>query len=215
MQLSTLLTQFGLYKKDISDVSDDLFIQWINNIADYLYGKLADLTPESFMVDYNFTVSSSVQTLSLPVDFEGMIGKETGIFYLDSAGVVTNRTLPYSGVGRTTPGYYRVRSTLYFTPNPWGGSQSFVLRYSPSRTRFTATTDYFTLDTLVGGIEIVGDRFTEYLIKAIDVQYDQWDEDPGAEGLADIRYVRALDELLEKIKPTPAVYSISDPSNSY
>lgn len=215
-QLSTYLDQFELYKKDISDVSNDLFLQWMNNIADYLYGQLSDFQPENYITEYNFTISAGNNpSLTLPADFENIVGQGTGIFFYDSAGLITNRTLPLSGPGRTTYGYYRYKSTLRFTPNPWGGQQNFLLRYVPTRTRFTNTTDYFTLNAQTGGIEIIPQRFQEYIIKALDVQYDQWDEDPGAEGLADIRYVRVLDELLDKIRQTPAVYSFNDPSNAY
>ena len=85
----------------------------------------------------------------------------------------------------------------------------------PEFTQFTAESDYFTLDALTGGAELVPDSKLRYLVDALDVLYTIWDEEPGAEGFADARFVRSLDQLLSHVKKEPSAYGLYDFTTYY
>ena len=75
--------------------------------------------------------------------------------------------------------------------------------------------DYFTHDGSVTGELLVPDNKRQYLVDALDVQYTIWDEDPGAESLADVRFVRAMDQLLSHVKKEPNAYGLFDFTLNY
>lgn len=213
--LDTIRDQFAEYKKDISDVSSTLFVNWMNDIANYIYREMQKADPEVYITELSFTQTTNSR--SLPADFRSLVPENTGIFYVDNNGDITDRRLPITHPGSQDIGYYLFGDTIRFTPVEWGQSMPFTLRYIPKRTQFTDQSDYFTLDTETDGTEIIKntDEYMDYLLKALDVMYDQWDEDVNHEGLADIRYTRALDDLLENIRPLPKAYYLDDYSTMY
>jgi hypothetical protein len=215
LQLSTIRTQFGEYKKDISDVSADLFLNWMNDLANYIYREILKAEPEKFMTELSFNQTTNSKVL--PAGFKNLISENSGFFYNDSNGFITDRRLPITHPGSQDIGFYLSGNSAIFTPPSWGISQSFTLRYLPKRTQFITATDYFTVDLLSTGTEIITDaeEYMDYLIKALDVLYTQWDEDVNQEGLSDIRYTRVLDELLENIRPLPKAYYLDDFSTIY
>lgn len=215
IQLSTIRDQFAEYKKDISDVSDSLFLNWMNDIANYIYREMQKADPEVYISEVVF--NQTTNSRSLPADFRSLVPENTGIFYNDSDGNITNRRLPITQPGDQNIGYYIYQTEFRFTPPDWGQSIPFTLRYIPKRSQFAASSDYFTLDLASDGTEIIPntEEYMDYLIRALDVQYDQWDEDINQEGIADIRYTRVLDDLLENIRPLPKAYYIDDFSTMY
>lgn len=117
-----------------------------------------------------------------------------------------------TGFGSTKEGFYFNRSNIIFTN---AKEKSFVFRYIPEPIVLSATSEYFTLDGTSTGVVLIEDRHEEYLIKALDVMYEQWDENTGAESISDFRMVRALGEVLNGYKRTPQVYQMDNPSNDY
>ena len=47
---------------------------------------------------------------------------------------------------------------------------------------------------------VIPDQFKWYAVDALDCQYDIWDEDVGAEGLADQRFTRKLQEMAQFLR---------------
>lgn len=117
-----------------------------------------------------------------------------------------------TGFGSTDEGFYLNRSNLVFTG---ASTKSFVGRYLPKPIVLSATTEYFTLDGTASGVVIIEDRHEEYLIKACDVLYEQWDDNNGAESVSDFRMVRALGDVLETYKRTANVAKMDNPINNY
>ena len=94
-------------------------------------------------------------------------------------------------------------------------NQPVKLRFIPKITACVALTGYFTLDTLISGKEIIPSDNLDFAIKALDVYYDQWDEDVGMEGIADQRFVRLLDDFSRNVPVTPTVYALDDPTLNF
>ena len=214
--LSTVQTQFGLYKKDISDVGTDDLLQWLNFIGEQVYDAVKGTDPERYVDTSNtYTLTSSPQTEALPSDFGDIASWDMGFFEINvSASKDTDRRLTRTGPGADIPGYYITGNTnVIFTGID--DSSQYRLRYLPTRTDATLLTEYFTLDGTLTGAPLIPDGKLQYLIKALDVLYTQWDEMPGDEILADQRFARQLDQLILNVRREPDAYGLPDYSVSY
>lgn len=120
--------------------------------------------------------------------------------------------LSETGFGSTKEGYYFNRGNLHFTN---AKEKSFVFRYLPEPVVLSTIDDYFTLDGTSTGIVLIEDRHQEFLIKALDVYYEQREENVGAESVADFRLVRALGEVLNGFKRTPQVSVMDNQADNY
>lgn len=198
---------FKLYKKDISDVSTDLFVQWCNFIMAFIYLKLCSTSPDKLRKTYNFTISSGTTAYNLPADFKQMGPWENGLYTVNTDGTIGTQ-VAYNGYGAKSFGYY-LTSTQIIINQPPNTSQAVVLRYTPDTPIFTSLADYWTTDKTIAGDPILGDDDLEYLLRAIDVQYCSWDEDLPMEGFADQRFVRILSEMLGRQRNTPNVYPLN------
>jgi len=121
--------------------------------------------------------------------------------------------LPRTNRGSQVTGYFITGTTVRFTGLE--SPESFLLRYTPTTTDFTALTDFFTQDSLTGGKIIIDSEYLQYLVADLNVLYTQWDEDPNAESLADFRFVRLLDELGSTISKDSTTAGIQDFTRFY
>lgn len=196
LTLQIIYDAFGEEKKDISDVGDDLFIGWMNEIADFLFDLKRDIDPEQFILGQNYTVTSSPQSSALPDDFLGMQEFGTGVFLIDANGNNTNRELMQTGFGSSEQGYYLDGDdNIVFTGMTSG---SYKLRYIPEFVGFSAMGDYFSFDGTITGKRFLPDSKLKYIKRALDVCYSLWDEDVSAEMSADQRFIRELTRAVEK-----------------
>lgn len=214
LQLSTIKTAFGNYKRDISDVSNDLFVQWCNYILGFVYDKLVDVTPDKFMSTTTISVANGTAAYDLPVDFRDMKRIGTGLYSVGTNGQPVDSPLAMTGYASGATGYYLLDDQIVLTPQPQS-SYSLILRYTPLEPNFTSINDYFTLDKLSTGLPLVRTSDLEYLVRAIDVQYTMWDADPSMESIADFRFVRILSEMLSRQRSTPNSYNLTDYSFAY
>jgi len=198
MTIAELQTKYALMKRDITDVTDDTFILWCDNLNQYVYNFLLGVDPERFVSTRNYTVTDSPQTESLPSDFKNIQPKGCGFFYIDDEDEETTSTLNRTGYGRRDRGYYITGTNVVFTGIE--SSEKYTLRYIPVLTTLSATSDSLVLD----------EEYAEYLIRAVDVLYSIWDEEVGMESFADARYVRALDALAAAIRKEPSAYDLPD-----
>lgn len=113
--------------------------------------------------------------------------------------------------GDTEEGYYFEGNEVTFTEK----EATYLLKYIPEPHQLTAPTEYFTVDGTVSGIELIKDRHEKFLLRAIDVFYEDWDENAGAESIADFKMVRALGEVLDSYSRTPEVSQMVNPANYY
>lgn len=213
LKLSELRTSLQNLNDDISDVGSSVFVEWVNFLTDYLWAKLQNIDPEQFIESQSFSVSSSPSSQSLPASFRHMRVLNTGIFEKDGNGNPTERRLPMTNYGSSLRGYWIKGNTVNFTSI--NSSESFEMRYLPKRTRFTSASDYFTVNGLIGGAEIVPEDSIETIIKGLDTLHKQWDNDPGMESVADQRFIRTMAPLFENFRTGPAVYSPSQSTNAF
>lgn len=190
-------------KRDISDVSNNLFIQWCDNVDQYVYRFLIGSDPERLITTQSYTVSDSPETETLPSDFKDIQGWGCGIYKMDDNSEPTTDRLSRTGYGSTQRGYYITGTSLIFTGIE--SSETYTMRYVPIQ----ATHDDLSDDLLLP------EEYTDYYIKAVDVLYNIWDEEVGMESFADARYVRTLDELALTIRKEPPVYGLSNFSATF
>jgi len=214
IQVSTAYTAFDEHKRDVTDVPLGTFYRWCDFVNKHAYRKLKGVDPERYINGATtFTVTTNPQTSALPATFRDIREKECGFFYIDSEGLDTETRLTKVSFGSRSKGYYINGTNVVFTGIE--SSEQYRLRFLPKITTIDAATDYFTLDTAIGGAEIIPDEFLEYIVKAVDVLYDQWDEEIGAESYADARFVRIMDELASHFKKEPDAYSLPDSTLNY
>ena len=199
-------------KRDISDVSSAVFGEWCDFVNKFAYRKLISTDAERFISSTSFTVSSEPQTSALPADFRNIQPLGTGFFLQDSNGDDTTRTLARTGFGSKVPGYYISGTNVVFTGMT---NETITLRYIPTQTAISAVGDYFTVDGLTGGVEIIPNEYLLYLVNALDVMYSLWDDNVPEESFADARFVRALNELIETVRKEPDAYGIEDYTLNY
>lgn len=209
-----LRNEFELYKDDIDDVGQTLFIQWAKFTARFIYRQLKGIDPARFVKTSTiYAVTAAPQTKTLPTDFQDLNQTNCGLYFYDTTtSKVTEKKLPVTGYGSEKEGYYIEGTNLVFTGIT---DKSYYMKYMPEPPTISAMADYFTVDATNLTPAIVDDEFMEYLVKAIDVLYEQWDKDPTAESLADFRFTRALGQILSGTNRTPMVSVMPNPSNNF
>ena len=201
---------FERRKRDISDVDTDVFLEWCNFAARFLYRRLKEVDPEQFVSTQNYTsITSGSQ--ALPTDFKSIRPKNMGLFELDASNSLNGGKLTMTGPGSEEKGYYISGGSIVFTGIP--SATSFQLRYIPKLTKFTdLSTEYFTMDGTSGGTIILDDEYEDELVSIFDVLYERWDRNTIDEITADQRMVRALSEILEDIRRDVDVYTVPHPN---
>jgi len=211
--VSAVQSAFSRRKRDITDVPIATFAEWCDFANKFIYRKLVNLDPERFVKTQSYTISNSPETENLPSDFKHIKPEGCGFYYIDNNSEPTSTPLTRTGYGSVLRGFYITGTTVVFTGIE--SSETYTLRYIPTQTKIDAVTDYFTTDTLVTGTEIIPDEYLEMLVNDLDVLYNQWDEDTTSESLADFRFMRTLDEMLEDIRKEPDAYNIPDPVSNF
>ncbi len=200
---STLLALYTRHKKNLGDVSSTLFIDWCDKINRNYYRRAIGVDPKRFITSSTISVTSATATYAQPTDFLNIQTKDTGIYIVNN-GVDTDNKLAETGFGSSSVGYYLSSGNIVFTPAPTT-SQTYRLRYIPTITAITA------LSTVM----VIPDEYIEYAKDAIDVLYDIWDEDASAEGMADQRFTRAIDELCSNLRRDTGAVGIETYSGSF
>jgi hypothetical protein len=190
--VSTARTEFEKLKRDITDVSTGTFTSWCDYLNDFIYRKLSATDPERFILTqaYSSVSATPFQTSALPAAFKNISPEGTGFYIVER-----------------DRGFYISGTDVVFTEVD---GEDILLRYIPNNTAIDALTDYFTVDTTSGGVEIIPDEYLNYVIKALDVFYTQWDETSGAESLADFRFTRVLNEIIDNIRKEPDAHQLND-----
>lgn len=127
----------------------------------------------------------------------------------------TDEKIGITGYGSRQEGYYLDGANVVFTGRDERVDDDYVMRYIPSPPSISALTDYITLDKTSTGKPLVEDRHLEYFVKAVDVLYEQWDENPTNESMADQRFVRALGGILDTYNRQPQISMIPNPANDF
>lgn len=198
-------TAFNRYKRDITDVGVSTFLEWLDYMNKFYYRKMIGVDPGRFVQTTDYTITTSPSTEALPSDFKTIGTYETGFYIVnDNDDNETATRLVRTGYGSKQIGYY-IEGTNQVTFTGINASKTVRLRYIPVCATIDETTDEI----------LIPQEYQEYVMKALDVLYCQWDEEPGSESFADFRFVRLLNEMLDTIQREPAAYSLPDLSNYY
>lgn len=191
-------------KQDISDVPQATFIEWGNFGNRQFYDFINGIDPERFVNQATtFTVSAAPQTSSLPSDFMNIQPLGCGFFRIDDNGDDTDNRLVRTNFGSRTQGYYIQGTNVVFTGTD--DNTKYRLRFIPILTTLTALSQTIILDEI----------YLQHFVLDLNTLYEQWDQDPGAESLADFRFVRSLEALGNNIKKEPGAYAIPDFANNF
>lgn len=188
MTPNSILEVFTRHKKDLSDVSTDLFLDWCDQINQFAYRIIWAQDPEQYLTTESYTVASGDNQYALPDNYSNSQVIGAGLYVVEN-GVQTDQMLPRTHFGSSTLGYYLNGIYLYFTPIPTA-TATYNLRYIPTLDSITELTDTM----------VIPNEFMAYVKNALDVLYTIWDEDPSIEGITDERFVRAMDELAQNIR---------------
>jgi len=112
---------------------------------------------------------------------------------------IADNKLGETGFGSAEEGFYFNRSNLIFTN---AEEKSFVFRYIPKPVALSSINEYFTLDGTVGGVVLIEDRHKEYLIRALDVMYCDWE----ASQKNQLRRLRCLERGMGLTEPAHIHY---------
>jgi len=204
--VSTVYDAFARYKKDISDVPQATFLDWADWVNKFAYRFILGIDPERFIETTTITQTAGGTWAYLPSDFRDIQRFGCGLYYIQSTGNPVPVSQATMNPNAITTGFYIKDDKIYFTGNSQSTNQ-FQLRYAPVEPNLDEMTDTF--------IAPLDARYIQYLVYALDVMYDQWDEDVPAEGYADQRFNRLLDELARNIRQQPQIYNMEDTSLMY
>lgn len=204
MLVSEAFSQFTIYKKDTSDVSQAVFLQWCNTLNRVVYRLISDIDPERYILEVPYsTISSNTPSIqALPIDFKQIQQWGTGFYPLDANGNIIDQKLTLSNPSTWFYGYYLNKGNVIFTAPQ---TRSYKLRYIPVLTPLLLFSDSF----------VIPDEYADYVLRALDVLYYQWDEDAISEGISDQRFVRVMSELEDDIRRVPSAYNLPDLSLDY
>jgi hypothetical protein len=214
LQLQEAYNAFTRLKKDTSDVSVDLVLDWFNNIHWFVWDYLSGTDSKRLIKTAIISVTAGTTTYTLPVDFKNTLSFGCGIFLSDSNGNPTDTVLSVTDYASSAQGYYFEGSNIIFTPSVTQ-NHVYYLRYIPTPPIFTALTEYFSTDKTLGGKETIPLEFRKFVVMALDAEYTAWDEEPTAEGMADQRYIRVMNELCKHIRKSPGVYGLSSLAGNF
>ncbi len=198
MTVADVHEQFRLYKKEIADVDTSEFYRWCDTINRTAYRYLYRQESSQYVQSQSYSVLPNVTSYALPTNFLTMDTANCGLFLISSGGIQTNYQIFQTGFGAATPGYYLEGGSIVITPIPQIGFQ-FTLRYIPIVPEMDSDPS----------ILVIPDEFMNYVLKAIDIQYDMWDEDPNAEVTADQRFINVLEELCQNMRKESGAFGVN------
>lgn len=206
---------FVRYKRDVADVDTEtgLFLEWVQFTTRYIYDKVKRIDAKRYIKEKSYTVVTDPDDFTLETDFGDLRQTDCGLyFYNTDDSLATDTKLGLTSYGKTDKGYYLEANKIYFTGIE---NETYVMRYLPVPPTIDALTDYISTDATATGAAIVEDRHLEYFVKAIDVLYEQWDNNSTQESIADFRFVRALDDLLDGFNRQPQISVMKNPINNF
>lgn len=203
MTVQDLYDLYARYKKDISDVSDELFWDWADEINRFAYRIMYAHTPDTLISTDTISVVAGTASYALPSDFLNIEPLGTGFFKVNN-GNASEEMYFKTGYGSDKTGYYITNGNVVFTPAPQS-SFTVSVRYIPELTGITSYSDSL----------VIPDEFIYYARDAIDAKYVVWDEDYGVEGPTDMRFTRALDELARNLRKDASTVGIQTYSNYF
>lgn len=212
LQVQTARNSLEDRLKDLTDVDTDTFVGWCDFINKRAYNFMLGIDPTRYFSTQSYVVATMPQTSALPATFRNILPAESGFFLIDN-GVQTDQRLTRTNFGSQEAGYYIDGTNVVFTGME--ASDTYALRFIPEITQIDALTDWFTVSTAQAGIEIIPDEYLEFLVSDLVVLYHSWDEESGAESLADFRFTRLLGEMGRNVKREPNTYSIPNFASNF
>lgn len=198
--VSDLQTKLEQRLQDISNVPDATLISWADYLNKWAYREMMRVDSLRFLLDQNYTVTTSPSSQALPDDFRDITNYQCGLYYYNAINQLTGERLVRTGPGSSLPGFWISGNNINFTGI--NTSTTFQLKYTPLAETITSLNDEF----------LVPEEYIEYMLEAIVKLYYIWDEFPEYEALADQRFARFLSDMLENLRKEPMVYAVFDSS---
>lgn len=194
LTVSAIKNEFKARKDNtFPDISDDLFLYWINAINRFLYPKLYDNDPNVYIDDDTLiTTSDGVGEYTIPTDIETLRILGTGLFEIDDNGTEKDKTLITTRPNSTVKGWDIFNNKLIITPTP-NSVKTYRFKYIP------------LIGTLIddGSSTIIPEIYADMFFNALDRYFEQFDENEFRESIADQRFLRDLDNMISSIRITP------------
>lgn len=179
---SDIFTAVGISLHDISDVTDDQKLLWLNYMNQFFYRAVSSQDPSRWVTTTNFTASGSPSTHALPITFESMTGSGQGVFRIDGNGNAYGEPLGQVDYGNTGAGY-RIEGDNLILQNLSGSTVK--MRYLPLLDELTDLND----ETLIPF------RFKFWAASAIKQMYFADNEDQAGEYSESAKVSQALNEV--------------------
>ena len=176
----------------LGDVSDTLFLDWLNDLNYIVYDLLMNINPGEYISTQTISITSGTDTYSLPSDFSNMKILGCGVYEDDS-----NTELEYTGYKSSLSGYYIKQNQIFFTPEPTQ-AKDVQLRYIPELAELEDDADKILLTR----------RNFLVVLNYLDKSYGRWNIDLTRENNSDQRFTRALRTMLRTVAKTPNVFII-------
>lgn len=126
LTVQNIKDSFERYKRDISDVTDATFIEWVQFTARYIYEQVKKIDAERFVKTNSYNVVIPPQKFTLPTDFENLNQTACGIYKYDmrKRSIVTFDSTGDSDVTFTDTGGTSAYNTAIYVQG--GSSRGFT-----------------------------------------------------------------------------------------
>jgi len=105
----TVLQAKDLVKRRIDDtlpdVSDTLWLDWLNFLNNFTYRQFKSIEPELYISEQTLNVSAGTSGYTLPADFLDILDLGTGLYETDDNGDITDRAIVYTASGSSKRGF--------------------------------------------------------------------------------------------------------------
>lgn len=177
----------------LPDVSDTLFLDWLNYINEEMYWEYAGQNPCDFTLTTIIAVNGTLAIHNLPTDFDtSNVGVYSGFHILDSNGERRER-LTQLRSNKQVQGYRIIGNTVQIRAQKSGNIE---LEYLPLLGELTQDSD----------VTVIDQRFKRLLKNAMKVALGEWEEDAALETNSDARFARSLDMFKERVPKQPKVF---------
>jgi hypothetical protein len=206
MTVAQARAEFLLRVKDTSDIDalGGTFLKWCSYVNRYFYRQVTNIMPESYIKTQTYNTVVGTESYTLPTDFQDIIPMGTGLFEISAAGVNTDNRQAITNFGSTKNGFYLNLTSIVLTPKPTE-VRSYNFRYIPLLADLSSESSTF----------LIPDRFSQYLMDALDTMRLVWDEDPSGEAWNDERVRASLNELIQLINPVGQAIMLPDFTEQY
>lgn len=186
-QIRTIFTRFK--NDNLPRVSDDLFIDFLNDLQLDVREYLKDINPEEFIWTQNITPWSSLQITALNADFWNILWQNSWLYKLDSNWVITWDPITENKVWSISEWFYISWNNVIIK---WYENSTLQLRYYTEMTDLLVITD----NTIFPDDR----RYYPSLRNMLNMLYNWWLNDDYQEQRSSVKYIQDMTNLSMYLK---------------